>query len=980
MLRSHSVVEKTFEVVYNLKEFADGLYIPAAYIVSKDKDGLLAHIQQKAIEETIGSFNLELDPVRKQIFLLIDQLQPKALEKRFNPTKKRMKPLEKLLENGEIKKHIFTYVHRRLDELLSLVVRYDLPICWHVERKVLVKDFLMETVQTELVPHLSFQKKQSGVTYQLRLSENDKVWNISSREVLPVTNHPAWIFVDYRLYKVAHINGNMVKPFRNKDVIHIPGDKVKDYFRKFIVRVASKVDIEADGFKLVHFNELKGCRLEAVHDLFKQSWGLSANMMYSNSEFLWNDPRKKRTTLEFGDEEVRILQVIRHFEMEQGYIDQIRELGLKNEQGNYFYFAMQDHDQWQLLEWLGQNKEILESKGFTVEAPEVEDEQTIYLEKPSLQLESQQKNDWFDIHGQVTVGEFSFPFLNLAKHIRDDNRLYRLPNGTYFLIPKEWMNRYKALMKFARKEGGQMRINKNQFTLLNDLGVEKHPQVTKDLEDFDFHPSSDLRATLRPYQMDGVKWLVQLYRNGLGACLADDMGLGKTLQTIAVLLHAKEEKAKRPLEQSGHAGTQLHLFQSQEDQAFLAPLNALIILPASLVFNWEQEIQKFAPSLSIYRHVGSKRHKDLRILVRYDVILTTYQTALRDVDILEKMEYEYIVLDESQQIKNRESKIFKAINRLQANHKISLSGTPIENSLSDIWSQMQFINPDLLGTFSFFKKEFITPIEKKQDEEKKIRLRRMVAPYVLRRTKEEVARDLPPLTTQLFYSEMTKEQKRLYEKEKSAARNFLLENYASNNPQYRIMVLRSLTKLRQIVNHPILVADQYKKESGKFTDILEQWKVIRRSGHKALFFSSFVQYLELFKQEFEKDKRPFAVLTGDMSNKEREKQIKRFEEREEVQSFLISIKSGGTGLNLVAADYVFLLDPWWNPTTEQQAIARAHRIGQDKNVFAVKFITRNSIEEKILKLQERKSKLAEDIIENVTKSTLSKGDIEYLLE
>ncbi len=980
MLRSHSVVEKTYEVVYNLKEFADGLYIPTAYIVSKDKDGLLAHIQQKAIEETIGSFKLELDPVRKQLFSLIEQVQPKALEKRFNPTKKRMKPLEKLLETEETKKHIYVYVHRRLDELLSLVVRYDLPICWHVERKVLVKDFLMETVREELQPHLSFQKTKRSVTYQLRLSEQDQVWNISSREVLPITNHPAWIFVDYRLYKVAHINGNMVKPFRNKDAIHIPQDKVKDYFQKFIVRVASKVDIEAEGFEVVHFNELKGCRLEAVHDLFSFTWGITVSMMYSKAEFPWNDQRRKRTTLEFGDEEVRILQAIRNFEAEQSYIDQITELGLANERGNYFSFPGEAQDEWQLLEWLTQNKQLLEEKGFSVAEPQVEDEQTVYLHKPSLQLESQQNNDWFDIQGVVTVGEFSFPFLNLAKHIRDDNRLYRLPNGTYFLIPQEWMNKYKALMKFVRKEGQQMRLNKNQFTLLNDLGIGAHPEVNKNLDDVDFQISDDLKATLRPYQMEGVKWLVQLFRNGLGACLADDMGLGKTLQTIAVLLHAKEEKAKRPVEEKEVPGSQLQLFQSVEEQTMLSPLNALIILPASLVFNWEQEIRKFAPSLTVYRHVGSKRHKDIRILVRYDVILTTYQTALRDVDLLEQIEYEYIVLDESQQIKNRESKIFKAINRLQANHKISLSGTPIENSLSDIWSQMQFINPNLLGSFSFFKKEFITPIEKKQDEDKKMRLRRMVAPYVLRRTKEEVARDLPPLTTQLFYSEMTKEQKRLYEKEKSAARNYLLENYAANNPQYRIIVLRSLTKLRQIVNHPILVAEQYKKESGKFNDILEQWKVIRRSGHKALFFSSFVQYLELFKQQFEKDDQTFAVLTGDMTNKEREKQIRRFEEEKEVQSFLISIKSGGTGLNLVAADYVFLLDPWWNPTTEQQAIARAHRIGQEKNVFAVKFITRDSIEEKILKLQERKSKLAEDIIENVKKSTLSKGDIEYLLE
>lgn len=979
MLRSHSAVENRYEVVYNLKEFADGLYLPSAYIVSQDRDGLLAHIQQKAIEETIGSFDLELDPVRKQLFSLIDQLQPKNLENKFNPTKKRKKPLETLLKTPDIKKHIHAYVHRRVDELLSLVVRHDLPICWHLERKVLVKDFLMEAVKEVLQPHLSFKKTQSGVVYELKLSEKGKIWSISSHEVEPISNHPAWIFVDYRLYKVAHINGNMVKPFRNKDVIHIPGDKVRDYFQKFIVRVASKVDIEAEGFGLVHFNTLKGCRLEAVRDLFNNSWGLSVNMLYSNAEFSWNDSRVKRTTLEFGEEEVRILQVIRDKKTEQEYVDKLTRLGLTAGQGNYFSIKKEQEDEWQLLEWLANHKDALSEQGFELEQPLVEDQQQVYLYKPKLQMLTEQKNDWFDIHGEVVVGAFSFPFMKLVKHIKDGNRLYRLPNGAYFLIPQEWMTKYRPLMNFAKKEGEQLRLNKNQFTLLQDLGVEDPPPVSTDLDSMDFEPSPLLKAQLRPYQLDGAKWLVQLYQNGLGACLADDMGLGKTLQTITVLLHAKEQKEQQPLQEEKEA-VQLQLFQSQEEQAFLAPLNALIILPASLVFNWEREIQKFAPSLSVYKHVGPKRHKDIRILVRYDVILTTYQTALRDVELFEQIAHEYIVLDESQQIKNRESKIFKAINRLQANHKVSLSGTPIENSLSDIWSQMQFINPDLLGNFSFFKKEFITPIEKKQDEEKKIRLRKMVAPYVLRRTKEEVARDLPPLTTQLFYSEMTKEQKRLYEKEKSAARNFLLENYASNNPQYRIMVLRSLTKLRQIVNHPVLVADQYQKDSGKFSDILEQWNVIRKSGHKVLFFSSFVQYLELFRKQFEKDRQAYSILTGDMSNKERDHQIQRFDQKKDIQSFLISIKSGGTGLNLIAADYVFLLDPWWNPTTEQQAIARAHRIGQDKNVFAIKFITRDSIEEKILKLQERKSKLAEDIIESVRKSSLSKGDIEFLLE
>jgi non-specific serine/threonine protein kinase len=514
---------------------------------------------------------------------------------------------------------------------------------------------------------------------------------------------------------------------------------------------------------------------------------------------------------------------------------------------------------------------------------------------------------------------------------------------------------------------------------LEELGLAAGPLAETAEPEQQFEVPAGLRADLRPYQLAGVRWMAQHYHNGLGACLADDMGLGKTLQTITILLHAKQHKAvPAPL---SPAGAQLDLFSAPAaDADFLKPLNALIVLPASLIYNWKQEIRKFAPGLSTYNHTGPKRHNDARLLARFDVILTTYQTALRDIELLQKLEFEYIVLDESQQIKNRESKVFQAISKLNGKHKISLSGTPIENSLADLWSQMQFINPDLLGSFRFFQKEFINPIEKQQDEDKKDRLRSLVQPYLLRRTKEEVARDLPPLSTKLFYSDMEPEQKKLYEKEKSAARNYLLENFTSNDPQYRIMVLQSLTKLRQIANHPSLIQADFTKASGKFNDVLEHWSVIRKSGHKALFFSSFVKYLELFRTHFEVEKQAYSWLSGSLSAEERQREIDRFEKDPAIASFLISIKSGGTGLNLTAADYVFILDPWWNPTIEDQAIARAHRIGQEKQVIAVKFITRDSIEEKILALQERKAQLAEDIIGNSGKMDFSRAELELLLE
>lgn len=977
-------VAERYEVVYNLEEVYPGLFLPLAFVVTLDKDGFLAHIKQRALSATVGSFDLELTDVRKRMFDIIDELQPKVLEKKFSPPKRKVKPLITLLEDREVKNSILAYVHRRMDEFLTQIVKHDFPVTWNVERKVLVKDFILNIAPYQLEPLLAFKRTETEVRYQLKLAKGEEIWRIQDKEVVPITNHPAWLFIDHQLVRVPHINGNMVKPFRQRDEVLIPQDKVKTYFQKFIVKVASRVDIEAEGFDIIQYDRLEACSLQVIKGLFEDQLVLAVKMQYPHAEFGSSDSKKRRTSLIFEAEEVRIIQVRRDFAAEKVYTDALQKLGLEKGSGSYFLLPEETENDYLLIEWLIKHQKDLQKAGFKVEETEVET-QKIYLGEAALSLQTDQVNDWFDIQGLVTVGEFSFPFLKLAKYIGQGNRFYPLPNGSYFLIPLEWMNKYRSLVQFARSSKQDMRLNKSQFTLLKEIGIAEEAVVQTDLQAIDFKPSVLLKADLRPYQLNGVKWLVQLYQNELGGCLADDMGLGKTLQTITVLLHAKEQKEpeeKTPETKNTDQVTanQLDLFTPAEDEAFLNPLNALIVLPASLVFNWESELAKFAPHLSVYKHTGPKRHKDIRLIKRFDVILTTYQTALRDTQFLKELQFEYIVLDESQQIKNRESKVFKALSEFQAKHKVSLSGTPIENSLSDLWSQMQFINPNLLGNYAFFKREFISPIEKQQDVDKKERLRSLVKPYLLRRTKSEVAKDLPPLTTKVFYSEMLPEQKKLYEKEKSAARNYLMDNFDNASGKYRIMVLQSLTKLRQIVNHPRLVYPDYEKGSSKFNDILEHWDVIRRSGHKALFFSSFVKYLNLFKERFDQENLPYSWLTGDLLPEKRAQQIARFESEESIQSFLISIKSGGTGLNLTAADYVFILDPWWNPTTEQQAIARAHRIGQDKNVIAVKFITKDSIEEKILKLQRRKAKLAKDIIDHVNQGGFSKGDIEFLLD
>jgi len=972
-----------YTLIYSLKEYAKGIYLPTAFVASINKRGELQYVQKKAYENAFKEFNIELNPLRQKMLFIIEKLQLPALEKKYNTSKRKPKPLIELMDQDRnVAKSITTYIHRELDQLLSLIVANDLILCWDIEKKVLIKDVQVHIAKDELKPHLSFVKTEEKVLYNLQLSNKEGKWQVQEKEVIPITNISAWVFVDYQLYKVSHIKGFMLRPFRTKKIVVIQSDFIKTYFEKFILKIASEVEMETAGFEIIEDNELQYCQLELIEDIFTKEYGIKVDFGYPGVKFGWKDGAKQRAGLKFDKEEVIIIRVHRSFKEEKAWIDKLKAFDLANKEGSYFQ-QVDKQKTPSLFNWLAENEGKLEKAGFKVITPSLEGK-SLVLAVPKINFDNtKQVNDWFDIHGVVEVGEFKIAFKKIVPYLKKGDKFYPLPNGKYFLIPDEWFTRFSGLLQFANAKNDKLRLAKSQYTLLEELGIDVGAELEKDFSEVDYQPSKALKATLRPYQLEGVKWMLGHYQNDLGACLADDMGLGKTLQTIAVLLHAKEQKSSsQPTTDNRQLTTvnQLDLFQTATyPNDIYQPLTSIILLPASLVFNWEREIKKFAPSLMVYKHVGPKRHQSEKLVSSFDVILTTYHTALRDIDFLKNIEFEYIILDESQQIKNKDSKIFKATNQLQGNHKISLSGTPIENSLSDLWSQMEFINPDLLGSFRFFKDSFIRPIEKGQNEEKKEQLQKLIQPYLLRRTKEAVAKDLPELTTKVFYSVMTPDQKKLYEKEKSAARNFLLDNFDGNDGKYQFKVLSSLTKLRQLANHPVLTKTDYQKEAGKFQDVIEHLEVIHKGGHKTLLFSSFVKHLDLFKNHFEKNKQGFSRLTGELSQKARKQQIDQFENNEAIQSFLISIKAGGTGLNLTAADYVFILDPWWNPSIEKQAIARAHRIGQTKSVFAIKFITKDSIEEKILKLQERKSKLAEEIIEGKAGMAFSKEDVRFLL-
>ena len=624
----------------------------------------------------------------------------------------------------------------------------------------------------------------------------------------------------------------------------------------------------------------------------------------------------------------------------------------------------EDADQsFSIFEWLNQHHDELVEAGFEIEQPE--GQKRYVFGNSKIDLEVKENNDWFDIYAVVHFGPYSIPFIQLKNHILNHKKEFTLPSGEIAVIPEKWFSQYGNLLHFS-EGSNELKLRRHHLGIVNDLAEGELADITmtrklQKLTDFETLEEVALpiffKGNLRPYQKAGYNWFHFLKQYHFGGCLADDMGLGKTIQALALL-----QKHKEDAEATGTKST------------------SLVIMPTSLIYNWLNEAKKFAPKLKLMVHTGAFRYKSAEVFGNYDVVITTYGISRIDVDLLKEFVFDYIILDESQNIKNPSSKSYQCVRQLKSRFKLILSGTPIENSVNDLWTQMSFINPGLLGIQQYFQNEFVTPIEKKKDEDKARKLQALIKPFVLRRTKEQVATELPPKTETLFYCKMTEEQSSVYEKVKSEYRNELLKSLEDGTyAKTQIQVLQGLIKLRQIANHPSMIDSEYEGDSGKFEDVVHTLSNVLDGGHKVLIFSQFVKQLTIYREYFNEKGIPYAYLDGSTQN--RGDIVKHFQEDEKTRVFLISIKAGGVGLNLTEADYVFILDPWWNPAVEQQAIDRTHRIGQTKNVFIYKFITKDSVEEKILALQQRKLSVARALItteESFIKS-LSAEDIKEIL-
>ncbi|MBN1667954.1 MAG: SNF2 helicase associated domain-containing protein, partial [Anaerolineales bacterium] len=617
------------------------------------------------------------------------------------------------------------------------------------------------------------------------------------------------------------------------------------------------------------------------------------------------------------------------------------------------------------VDFLLQHVPRLTAAGFEIYGEEKLKSARVNRSQPSLSLNVTSGIDWFDLQALVSFGDTEASLQEIRRALKKKQRYVKLADGTIGEIPEEWVARYKHLFGLGEQQADGVRLSNHHLGLIDQLlaqadrvqADDAYHQRSKRLLGFEgIQPQAlpqGFQGELRPYQKAGFDWLHFLHEFEFGGCLADDMGLGKTIETLAFLLSLKE---------SGHATAA-----------------SLLVLPRSLLVNWQREAARFTPALRILEYFGQERRGALFDFKNYDLVLTTYGVLQRDIERLRKYKFHYVVLDESQAIKNPLAKTSKAARLLRCDHRLVLTGTPVENSTFELWSQFAFLNPGLLGNLEYFRNEFGTPIEKQNDEQAARFLRKMVYPFILRRTKAQVAPELPPRTERILYADMEPAQRKFYEKTRDYYRAMLLgviESQGMNNA--RMQVLEGLLRLRQISNHPRLVDADFRGRSAKFDLLLETLETLRAEGHKALVFSQFVQMLSLLRQELDRQKIPYEYLDG--STHDRQGRVDHFQEDQTLPFFLISLKAGGVGLNLTAADYVIHIDPWWNPAVEMQATDRTHRIGQEKPVFVYKLIARDSIEEKVLQLQEQKKQLVDQLIttESSFFKNLTQQDVEGL--
>lgn len=966
-------------VIYSLYKHVHLGYLFEPHVVQINSKGIYTLSHQKLYSNTAKDFEKFLDENDFKLIKLMDKCSQKFIIKKY--ASKSTRASEFFTE--KFGKELYTTVRNDIESNIAKMI----PFFSRKEIFVMSKDgnptkqkIIFKSEQATVLFH--FIRENGVIRYFPTIKLNDERINFINNSASIICEKPALMLVNGMLYQFEDgMDGKKLIPFLQKPFIEVPKHTEKTYLETFVKPLLEDYRVHSLCFDVL-FENFKAKPVLQIQEILNGEFQIALYFKYGDHLFPYRNLRKAYITFNENNGKYHFLKINRAFTLEESKIQTLITLGLKPLEGNGFMLVNPDQiaipagqqlnlfdfsketehqkKQFKITDWLQLNFEELRKNGFEIIR---EENKQLYFTSHQIQFSINEERDWFDINAIVRFGEYEVKFSDLRENLLKGIREYILPHGEIAIIPEEWFSRFRFLFEFSRNHHS-LHLGKYHIGIIQHLRNSELAQVSMDrkleqLSDFKEIEKSNLplnfKGDLRAYQKAGYDWLCFLNRYRFGGCLADDMGLGKTIQTLIFLQKQKEEGATNA---------------------------SLIIMPTSLTHNWKNEAAKFTPKLKVFAYTGTSRVKDVSVFNGYDLILTSYGITRLDVDILRNYVFNYLILDESQIIKNPSSIISKVVAVLNSNHKLILSGTPIENSVNDIWSQMSFANPGLLGLQSYFKNNFVIPIEKDKDPLKMERLQLLIKPFILRRTKEQVATELPEKIEHVSYCEMSEEQKKLYEEVKSSYRNEILKTIQEKGVAgSRISLIQGLTKLRQLANHPVMIDDFYNGNSGKFEEVVRMLENVISEDHKVLLYSQFVKHLTLFRRYLDKENIRYSYLDGSTPAKDRMNIVDLFQNENDIKIFLISLKAGGLGLNLTSADYVFIVDPWWNPATERQAIDRSHRIGQKKTVFTYKFISKDSVEEKILALQKKKSLVANQLIvteESFVKS-LTADDIKNIL-
>jgi hypothetical protein len=973
--------DQPFEIVYSIFSHEHLGLLFESFAVQLDERGRLSLAYQNISSANAREFDSGMNKADYELIKLMDSMQPEVVIKPYmkkgnlRPKDFLAKVFDPKTEDKMIQELLFKNIEIKRSKILPLLIGKRL-FEMATDGNPTWKEIQVNADPAHVVFH--FEKNEYNTQYFPRVTFKNTPLDWQHKGGYLICKDPAWLIVNQQLYHFAKgIDGKKLQAFLTKSRVMVERRFEPEYYRKFVTSLITQFDVHPTGFEiqteqgtpqaLLTFNELPG---NAAEDLFGgEMESLNEDVIVFQLRFKYGDfdfgiasanGENSGNSCRFEDNNGKYTfwKTIRTPQVEKKF-----ETILKKKEMTFVHgkFAL---PKTQAFEWLGNNEDYLEDNKIKIEQRGSISGKTFHVGRAQITIEVNENIDWFDVKAQIRFGVYLVPFAKIRKLIIQGKTEFELPNGETAVIPSSWFVNYSELFNFIEERSTEeLVLRKHHLAFARELqngelirlNLSLKLERLRNFEAIDEYELPDtFEGFLRPYQQAGYNWLRFLNEYQFGGCLADDMGLGKTVQTLALLAHEKEENPG---------------------------FTSLLVMPTSLIYNWELEARKFVPDLKILVYSGSQRLKDPWKFRGYDIVLTSYGIVRLDIDILKDFYFNYVILDESQAIKNPSSNIAVAVNKLKSKRRLILTGTPVENSTMDLWSQMNFVNPGLLGNENLFKKQYLLPIEKQNDREKASRLHAMIKPFILRRLKSQVAKDLPEKLTNVKYSDMTPAQEKVYEEVKTYYREKIIgELDGGGRGSQQFTLLRGLTQLRQIANHPKLVREDYDDDSGKLEDITYMLEETISENHKVLVFSQFVRHLSIVREYLDANKIPYAYLDG--ATKDRQAQVEKFQNDDNIKVFLISLKAGGVGLNLTKAEYVFLLDPWWNPAVEAQAIDRAHRIGQENKVIIYKFITRGSVEEKIMALQDRKLALAGELISNEESfmKSLDNDDIRTLLD